>query len=272
MKFASSSNVDVKKKIIIFFIVSLFIFIIDASNKKYFQPVRAVINDSVIYSINTVKLPLLFVADSSKSFFNLFKKDENSLKLDQFDGLKDKVEDLKNKNLVLEKRIQYFQDIVREEKYNFPSQLAKTIIFKENIFNNMFVVNKGSLDGVKIGDPVIKNNVLVGKIIEANFKSSQAILLTNINSRVPVRIGSMKYNAILNGHESEKNNLKLTFLPKEYSFVGGEIIYTTSIDGIMPEGLIIGEIKLDKNKKFYIQPFYEVNKLDLVSIINLKKN
>jgi hypothetical protein len=40
----------------------------------------------------------------------------------------------------------------------------------------------------------------------------------------------------------------------------------------MPEGLIIGEIKLDENKKFYIQPFYEVNKLDLVSIINLKKN
>ena len=127
------------------------------------------------------------------------------------------------------------------------------------------------MDGVKVGDPVIKNNVLVGKIIEANFKSSQAILLTNINSRVPVRIGSMKYNAILNGHESEKNNLKLTFLPKEYSFVGGEIIYTTSIDGIMPEGLIIGEIKLDKNKKFYIQPFYEVNKLDLVSIINMNK-
>ena len=62
MKFTSSSNVDVKKKIIIFFIISLFIFIIDDSNKKYFQPVRAVINDSVIYSINTLKLPFLFIA------------------------------------------------------------------------------------------------------------------------------------------------------------------------------------------------------------------
>lgn len=269
MKFTSSSNVDVKKKIIIFFIISLFIFIIDASNKKYLQPVRAVINDSIIYSSNAVKIPFIFIANSFESFFKLFEKDKSLKKIDQ---LENKITDLENKNLALENRIQYLQDIIGEEKYTFPSQLAKTIIFKENIFNNIFIVNKGSLDGVKIGDPIIKNNILLGKVIEANYKTSKAILLTNINSRVPVRIGSLKYNAILNGDASEKNNLKLTFLPKEYSFAGGEIIYTTSIDGIMPEGLIIGEIKLDKNEKFYIQPFYEVNKLDLVSIINLKKN
>jgi rod shape-determining protein MreC len=269
MKFASSSNVDVKKKIIIFFIISLFIFIIDASNKKYFQPVRALINDSIIYSSNAVKIPFVYISNSFEGFFKLFEKDKTLKRVNQ---LENKIIDLENKNLVLENRIRYLQDIIGEEKYVFPSQLAKTIIFKENIFNNIFIVNKGSLDGVKVGDPVIKNNVLVGKIIEVNFKSSQAILLTNINSRVPVRIGIMKYNAILNGHASEKNNLTLTFLPKEYSFVGGEIIYTTSIDGIMPEGLIIGEIKLDENKNFFIQPFYEVNKLDLVSIVNLKKN
>jgi cell shape-determining protein MreC len=141
MKFTSSSNVDVKKKIIIFFIISLFIFIIDASNKKYLQPVRAVINDSIIYSSNTVKIPFIFIANSFESFFKLFEKDKSLKKIDQ---LENKITDLENKNLALENRIQYLQDIIGEEKYTFPSQLAKTIIFKENIFNNIFIVNKGS--------------------------------------------------------------------------------------------------------------------------------
>ena len=57
------------------------------------------------------------------------------------------------------------------------------------------------------GDPIIKNNMLVGKITDVNFNSSYGVLITNINSRVPVRIGEKNYNAIAVGNPSNVNIL-----------------------------------------------------------------
>ena len=268
MRFASTETVDVKKKItfgIIFFIV---IFAIDRNNFKYFQFFRSFIGDASIYTSKAVNYPFSLVSKLSKNIGEYFENDK-IITIQDLEKMKIEISDLKNKNKTLNIRNQYLNSIIGEEQYVYKSQIAKTIIYKNNAFNNVFSLNKGSADSVRIGDPVIKNNVLIGKIIKTNFKSSIAVLLTNINSRVPVRIGTKKFTAILVGSPGSINNLKLTFLPKEYSFNNGDLIYTSGIDGLLPEKLLIGEIQLNKNNQHIVKPFYEKNNLDLVSIINL---
>ena len=227
MKFASSENVDVKKNIIIFIIISLILLFIDRSDNKYFKATRSAINDGIIYATVVLKSPFNFISDTVSSFNNFFVDDK-------FETIKTKV-----------------------------------LSFKSNILSESIIINKGSRHGVSSGDPIIKNNMLVGKITDVNFNSSYGILITNINSRIPVRIGEKNYNAIAVGNPNNINTINLVFLPKEYSLNEDDYVYTTSIDNIMPDGILVGQIKKDKQDKFYLKPMYD--QMDYLTIVKMDK-
>ena len=46
---------------------------------------------------------------------------------------------------------------------------AKVLLYKSNILHETIIINKGQNDGIKVGDPLIKNNILVGKILKTQF-------------------------------------------------------------------------------------------------------
>ena len=270
VRFASSENVDVRKKIILFLILSLILFFLDKSDNKYFKITRSIINDGIVYSTVLVKLPFKFVSNTTSSISDFFKKEE-IIDKGELINLQNKVETLKNEKTTLLLQLQNLKKITGEENYEFQTLKTKVLIYKSNIINETIIVNKGSGDGVTSGDPLIKNNLLVGKITNVNFNSSNGILVTNINSRVPVRIGEKNYKAIAVGNPSLKNKLNLEFLPKEYSLNEGDFVYTTSIDKIMPDGILIGKIKKDTNDKFYVEPLYDFSQIDYLTIVKMKK-
>ena len=74
MKFASSTNVDVKKNIFIFILLSFILFFLDRSDNKYLKNVRFIINDTIIYSSVILKSPFNFVIETSKSVTNFLEK------------------------------------------------------------------------------------------------------------------------------------------------------------------------------------------------------
>ena len=76
MKFASSTNVDVKKNIFVFILISFILFFLDKSDNKYLKNVRFVINDTIIYSTIILKSPFNFILETSKTVTNFFQKDD----------------------------------------------------------------------------------------------------------------------------------------------------------------------------------------------------
>ena len=271
MKFASSTNVDVKKNIFIFILLSFTLFFLDRSDNKYLKNVRFIINDTFIYSTVILKSPFNFVIEASKSVTNFFQKKNISIDKNNLINLENKVEKLKNENIALKLQIENFKKISREEVYKYETVQAKVLLYKSNILNETIIINKGKNDGIKAGDPLIKNNILVGKILKTNFNSSHGILITNINSRIPVRIGKKNYKAIVVGNPKSEKKLNLDFLPKEFTFEDGDIIYTTSIENIMPDGILVGEIKLRDNKNFEAKPLYDFSQLDYLTIVKIGK-
>ena len=270
MKFASSTNVDVKKNIFIFILLSFILFFLDRSDNKYLKNVRFIINDTIIYSTVILKSPFNFVIETSKSITNFFQKD-NPVDKNKLKYLENKIETLKNENIALNLQIENFKKISREEIYKYETLQAKVLLYKSNILHETVIINKGKNDGIQAGDPLIKNNILVGKILKTNFNSSHGILITNINSRIPVRIGKKNYKAIVVGNPKSERQLNLEFLPKEYNFEDGDIIYTTSIENIMPDGILVGEIKLRDNNKFEAKPLYDFSQLDFLTVVKLRK-
>ncbi len=271
MKFASSTNVDVKKNIFVFILISFILFFLDRNDNKYLKHIRFIVNDTIIYSSVVLKSPFNFVIETSKSVTNYFQKKDASVDKNKLTNLENKVNTLKNENIALKLQIENLKKISGEEIYKFETVQAKVLLYKSNILHETIIINKGKNDGIKAGDPLIKNNILVGKVLKTNFNSSHGILITNINSRIPVRIGKKNYKAIIVGNPKSERLLNLEFLPKEYDFEDGDIIYTTSIENIMPDGILVGEIKLRDNKNFEAKPLYDFSQLDYLTVVKISK-
>ncbi len=271
MKFASSTNVDVKKNIFVFILISFILFFLDRNDNKYLKHIRFIVNDTIIYSSVVLKSPFNFVIETSKSVTNYFQKKDASVDKNKLINLESKVKTLKNENIALKLQIENLKKISGEEIYKFDTVQAKVLLYKSNILHETIIINKGKNDGIKAGDPLIKNNILVGKILKTNFNSSHGILITNINSRIPVRIGKKNYNAIIVGNPKSERKLNLEFLPKEYDFEDGDIIYTTSIENIMPDGILVGQIKLRDDEIFEAKPLYDFSQLDYLTVVKLNK-
>lgn len=270
MKFTSSENVDVKKNVIIFIIIALILFFIDRSENKYFKIIRFSINDAIIYSTVIVKSPFNFAIKISNSITNFFHS-KNIINQNEILELKNEINKIKNENISLRLQLDNFKKIINEENYQFQTIRTKVLMYKSNILQETIIINKGEKDGVNVGDPLIKNNVLVGKVIKTNFKSSHGILITNINSRVPVKIGDKSYRAIVVGNPNTEKRLNLEFLPKEFSFNDGDYIYTTNINNVMPEGILVGRMILKDKNNFFASPLYDFNQMDYLTIITMKR-
>ena len=270
MKFASSTNVDVKKNISIFILLSFVLFFLDRGDNKYLKNIRYVINDTIIYSSVILKSPFNFILETSKSITNFFQKD-NQINENKLISLENKVERLKNENISISLQLKNLKKISGEEIYKYETVQAKVLLYKSNILHETIIINKGKNNGIKVGDPLIKNNILIGKILKTNFNTSHGILITNLNSRIPVRIGKNNYKAIVVGNPKSERQLNLEFLPKEFTFEDGDYIYTTSINNIMPEGILVGQIKLRNDDDFVAEPLYDFSQLDYLTVVKFNK-
>ena len=270
MKFATSTNVDVKKNISIFILLSFVLFFLDRGDNKYLKNIRYVINDTIIYSSVILKSPFNFILETSKSVTNFFQKD-NQINENKLISLKNKVERLKNENISISLQLKNLKKISEEEIYKYETIQAKVLLYKSNILHETIIINKGKSNGIKVGDPLIKNNILVGKILKTNFNTSHGILITNLNSRIPVRIGKNNYKAIVVGNPKSERQLNLEFLPKEFTFEDGDYIYTASIENIMPEGILVGQIKLVNDDDFEAKPLYDFSQLDYLTVVKFNK-
>ena len=87
---------------------------------------------------------------------------------------------------------------------------------------------------------------MAGRITEVNYLSSRALLISDLNSKIPVIIEPSGSKAIMSG--TGKNYAVLDFLPKNQQLENNNIVYTSGSDGIFNAGIPIGKIKLSGKK------------------------
>jgi len=133
-------------------------------------------------------------------------------------------------------------------------------------FAKTMVVNGGSLDGIKKGQPVISSLGLVGSVISVGPSSSRVLLTIDINSMVPSYLTQSGWPAIAQGENGKL--LKLRFVSSEAKPIIGEIIETSGHGGIFPSGVNVGKIISMSNGNYYVEPLPNPQKLRFVSILS----
>ena len=115
-----------------------------------------------------------------------------------------------------------------------------------------FTIDKGSVDGIEVADPVITSDGLVGIVWEVGLTYSHVRTVIDISVDVGVYSISTRDSGIVSGDItlSSEGLCKLHYLPKNSGISAGELIVTSGIGGVFPKNLVVGtvrSIELDSN-------------------------
>ena len=165
--------------------LSIFIIFLSAFNFKFIQGLRSVINEIVFRSSFVVSLPENFIIDTYSKIveYSSFYSDY-IVNQEELENLKSK--EISNEIIISENN--ELKELIEEYRFSSNKILAKVIVDHDSPFLKTIIINKGSFDKIKIGTNIYDKNYLVGRVIDVNFKSSRVLLLSDLNSSVPISI------------------------------------------------------------------------------------
>lgn len=132
-------------------------------------------------------------------------------------------------------------------------------------FVDTVIVNLGRAHGVKSGDAVVDTEGLVGRIVSTGEKASRILLLTDLNSRVPVVIEPAHYKAVLAGDNTDWPRLE--YLAVTSSVSPGDRVVTSGDGGLIPPGVPVGLVIQTSDGFLRVQSFADRNRLDFVRVL-----
>ena len=208
----------------------------------------------LVYSFEAIEKHIIIYKD-----YNLKKEELKKLK-----SIKYNVNFLEAENKRLRKVL---EDVNAASK----ETIAKVIIDKQSPFLRSIIINKGSKNKIKKGMAVLSDTYLVGKIVEVNFTTSRVLLLSDLNSKIPVTIEPVGIQSILSGNGVSAGKIQYTKdkLPLE----GEGVLYTSGAGDLLKPGIPIGKVNYNENQK-NVDFFVDFSQLRFVRLLfyNEKKN
>mgnify|MGYP001156861311 FL=1 len=246
--------------------LSLVILILGSLNFKTIQYIKIGINEVVYRSSFIVSAPENYIKNLNVrmkehfDIYNEFKKNENEL-----NELRKKK--LVNDFLILENK--KLRDLINESSQS-EDIYAKVLIDKNSPYLKSIILNKGSKDNVKIGMAIADDSYLVGKIIEVNYTNSRALLLSDLNSKIPVLLEPLDIHAVLSGSGKDFGLIEYTKDEYNKEINGKEIIvYTSGYGDLFKSGMPVGKITENKatgqNVVNFFSDFKQLNYIKIVS-------
>ena len=186
--------------------------------------------------------------------------------------LKQKVKDLETKKYnaqYIQTENERLKETLNELKFSSDEILAKVIVDKQSPFLKSIIVNKGSKHGVILGMGVLDQEYLVGKVVEVNFTTSRVLLLSDLNSKIPVDILPNNIQSILSG--TGDNIGKIQYIKEEALIESESVVYTSGAGGIFKPGVPIGRtVKNNLNSEINVEFYSEFSQLRFVKLRSYK--
>ena len=197
--------------------------------------------------------------------------------------LKNEADNLKLKNQELLFQVVFLKEIEKENKIlreslnlNFQKEfkLSMAQIISKDISQDFILINKGTKDGIFKDMPVITSQKsLVGKVSGVYKNFSKVELSSSKKSSFDAKIQKEENDifGLIKGKGNSK--LSLVFIPQEEEIFQNDIVLTSSLGGIFPKGLLVGQVKkveksdLEPFQKIEISPFFDISQIEILFII-----
>jgi len=188
-------------------------------------------------------------------------------KLDKLEAL-----DLSNQIITLE-NIKY-KKLVDDYFIKNNEIFAKVLIDKNSPFLRSVVLNKGSKNNIKLGMAVLDGEYLIGKVVEVNFFTSRVLLISDINSKIPVSISPNDVQAIMSGDGKQNATLQYTQVTDLKNNNEDMIVTTSGAGGLFKSGILIGRInftEISTTNNLKVNIYKDFSQLKYVKVISFTK-
>ena len=251
---------------LIFF--SIIFLILGSLNFKVINYLKIGINEIVYRSSFIVSGPENFIKNNyllAQNHLNLYKENENN----KSELIRLRSKNLSNKFIISEnKRLKkIFDDYVVESDTIF----AKVLSDKGSPFLKSIIINRGSKHNISLGMIAKDGEYLVGTVVEVNYLSSRVLLLSDLNSKIPVILEPNEVFSILSGTGKDFGIIQYS---KKYEEIKeGSIIYTSGVGSLFKAGIPIGKVNSsDTSQEKKIEFFSDFSQLRFVKIFSYLDN
>jgi rod shape-determining protein MreC len=136
-------------------------------------------------------------------------------------------------------RLRHLQGL--RERIGVKTQTVQVLYEPRDRFSHKLVIDRGSSDGVRAGNPVIDEQGVVGQVTRVFPMVSEVTVLTEKDQAIPVQVVRNGLRSIAFGG-SEPDTLELRFLAANADVSSGDAVVTSGLDGLYPPGLPVGTI------------------------------
>ena len=240
--------------------ISIFVIVLSSLDFKVIRYLKIGINEVVYRSSFIVSIPENFVKNT---YFNVA---EYSTFFRQYKNNKKELEQLKSKvisNEIIQYENKELKDLINDYVSSSDKVLAKIIVDHESPFLKSVIINKGSNNKIKIGTNIYDQSYLVGRVVEVNYRTSRVLLLSDLNSNVPVTIAPQNIQAIMIGAGEDFGEIKYIKDGIFEKFDENSIVYTSGTGAIFKSGIPIGKL-IQKDKDLDVEFFSDFSQLKYV--------
>ena len=243
-------------------------------NFKVINFSRILIKEVIYFSSFIVTVPENVI----KKTYN--KTSEHFEHYDNYHIMQSELQELKSKDL--SKKIITFENVelkkLIEDYFVEDSNVyAKVLIDKESPFLRSVIINKGSKNNIKIGMIAFDDKYLIGKVVEVNYLTSRVLLISDINSKVPVTVQPLNIQAIMEGSNNQQGSLQYIKDGQLKNDDNEELIIVTSgSGGIFKSGIPIGKVNqtnILNNDQIIVDFYADFSQLKYIKILShIKEN
>ena len=138
-------------------------------------------------------------------------------------------------------------------------------------FLHYIIINRGSDDGLRRGQPVVAQQGLIGRIAAVTAGAARVQLITDPGTSIIVHLQSSGADAILHG--SITGEVSIDQIPQSAEVQPGDLVLTSGLGGSYPSDILIGQVSAVRQRPFdlfqsaSIQPVEDFSQLEIVLVI-----
>lgn len=213
---------------------------------------------NVRYLLNSAVSPIQYAANLPRSLFDgAFERFNTHQTLVEGNRkLKRELLRLKSELILLDQykeenqRLRKLLDssFVRDEK----KVVTEVMAVDTSPYRHQVVIDKGHVDGVYVGQPVINEKGIVGQVTFVAAHNARVLLLTDAKNAIPVQVIRNDIRVIASGN-GEMDEIQLEHIPTSTDIQVGDLLVTSGLGGIYPEGYPVANVTtvdLDTHQEF----------------------
>lgn len=245
-------------------IVSVGLIVVGKADIVLVERVRTDLNDALAPVFEAIAQPINAVTSGVRRFEDHFTVYEENQRLREENARllqwQEVAQRLESENEELRQMLHFTPQGVRGYI------TGRVIANSGGAFLRNVLIDVGDRQGVERGQAALGGEGVAGRVTEVGSRASRVLLLTDLNSRVPVVIEDTRERAVLAGDNTSRP--RLLYLPEKSAVQVGDRVVTAGSGGVFPPGLPVGAVSSIDGGVVRVEPEAELSHLEYVRIVD----